>query len=293
MVFIFLSLIFYSHLDQEKKTKNNFYFLILQRDRAVFNGLNSFIKYGQFDIQQNNDVPLLTISELPKNLGEITNNERKIFFIKSILPMVLFYNESILQQRQKIILLRQESESNKTLSQFDQRWLSDISNYYQFSTRANFKDLLKRVDVIPVSLVLAQAALETGWGNSNMALGGNALFGQSTWGKNGKTVSSTLADYHIRSFKNLGQALEAYMLNLNTHPAYEDFRQLRSFLRNNPKEPDILDGARLIYTLDHYSEIGQDYINRLQKIINDNNLLHFDYAKLYSTTGMNSLSYKN
>ena len=137
-----------------------------------------------------------------------------------------------------------------------------------------------RVDVVPPSLSLAQAASESGWGTSRFAAEGNSLFGQWTWGKGLKPAeqrTSKLGDYRVAAFDSTGQAAFSYALNLNTAPAYRDLRLKRAELRRQNLR---MSGTVLADTLAKYSERGQAYVNDLKALIRTNRLDAADDASL-------------
>ena len=135
------------------------------------------------------------------------------------------------------------------------------------------------MDEIPVSLAIAQAAKETGWGTSRFALEGNALFGQWTW--SGEGIKPAGADddttHKVMKFKILKSSVRAYQRNLNTHSSYKDFRLARAELRDNKMK---LDSLILSNYLHKYAETGKEYVKILKQIIKQNNLIEFDDAKL-------------
>ena len=135
------------------------------------------------------------------------------------------------------------------------------------------------MDQIPVSMVIAQAAKETGWGTSRFAQEGNALFGQWTW--SGEGIKPSDADdnstHKVMKFKVLQASVKAYQRNLNTHTSYKTFRVARAELRDEGKK---LDSMILSKYLDKYAETGKEYVRVLQQIIKQNNLIDFDDAKL-------------
>ena len=135
------------------------------------------------------------------------------------------------------------------------------------------------MDEIPVSLAIAQAAKETGWGTSRFALEGNALFGQWTW--TGEGIKPADADsetkHKVMKFKILKSSIRAYQRNLNTHSGYKKFRMVRADLRDNDQK---LDSLILADYLDKYAATGNEYIVILKKIIEQNNLTDFDDVKL-------------
>ena len=135
------------------------------------------------------------------------------------------------------------------------------------------------MDIVPVSLAIAQAAKETGWGKSRFALEGNALFGQWTWSGEGIKPAGADADttHKVMKFKVLKTSVKAYLRNLNTHSSYKKFRLVRAVLRDNGKN---LDSMLLANYLDKYAATGEKYIIILKKIIKQNNLKDFDDVKL-------------
>ena len=135
------------------------------------------------------------------------------------------------------------------------------------------------MDEIPVSLALAQAAKETGWGTSRFALEGNALFGQWTFSGEGiKPKGADIGGTHkVMKFKVLQASVRAYQRNLNTHSSYRQFRKMRAIQRDNL---GTLNSLELVNYLDKYAETGKEYTKILKKIIEQNNLTDFDDAKL-------------
>ena len=135
------------------------------------------------------------------------------------------------------------------------------------------------MDEVPVSMAIAQAAKETGWGTSRFALEGNALFGQWTWSGEGIKPAGAEDDttHKVMKFKVLQASVKAYQRNLNTHSSYREFRSARAELRDNGKN---LDSLVLSKHLDKYAETGKEYVKILQQIIRQNKLTDFDDAKL-------------
>ena len=135
------------------------------------------------------------------------------------------------------------------------------------------------MDVVPVSLCIAQSAKETGWGTSRFALEGNALFGQWTW--SGEGIKPAAADndatHKVMKFNILKSSVRAYQRNLNTHSGYGQFRLARAELRDNKRN---LDSLILANYLDKYAETGKEYVKIIKKIIIQNNLTDFDDVKL-------------
>ena len=200
--------------------------------------------------------------------------KRKEFFIQIILPLILKENNNIRVDRKRLFNII--NKSNNT--ELEKKWLSQ--KYKQYGIPSKDLSVLKiRMDEIPVSLAIAQAAKETGWGTSRFALEGNALFGQWTWSGEGlKPKESEKSEGHkVMKFNVLQASVRAYQRNLNTHSSYQEFRFARAKLRDQGKE---LDSLILSEFLNEYAETGEKYVEVLQQIIEQNNLKDFDDAKL-------------
>jgi uncharacterized FlgJ-related protein len=195
---------------------------------------------------------------------------------------ILQANEKILSEREHLL-----NAINKKDIQ-ENEWLASLGVKYKVIKQESDKldnaamiELKKRVDIVPPSLALAQAAEESGWGTSRFAIQGNSLFGQ--WDFSGKGIKpkeqrSELGNYGIAAFESPQDSIEAYMLNLNTHRAYERMRQKRAVFRQQNKEPTGWDLAK---TLDKYSERGNDYVKSLHAIMSYNKLNDADQAHLW------------
>jgi Bax protein len=233
-------------------------------------------------------VPRLYISNISDQWSKKTTKEidvklKKEIFFRAIGPLALRSNELILQDRKKLQALMAKHDN---LSAAERDWLGQLATIYGLDI-ATYPDaneleeaLLPRVDVIPPSLVLAQAAEESGWGTSRFASAGNALFGQWTWGGKGirpEQQRGGKGDYKIAAFDAPLQSVQAHARNLNTHSAYLQFRIKRAQLRADNKR---IAGYDLAGALTSYSERGQDYVKTLRSIISYNNLDDADDAYL-------------
>ena len=163
-------------------------------------------------------------------------------------------------------------------SDIEVKWLN--AKFKQYGIK--YKDILSlkiRMDVIPTSLTIAQAAKETGWGTSRFAIEGNALFGQWTYSGSGiKPLKASEEENHkVMKFQILKASVRAYHRNLNTHSSYRKFRMKRAEARDNDES---LDSILLADYLDKYAETGDEYTKILKKIITQNNLKEFDDVKL-------------
>ena len=238
------------------------------------------IGYRLQNVRLYGDVPRLFLASVPADLQEVRQpQERKILFIKMALPLILHANELIVRDRNKILKLLNKSRSGKTIASDEQIWLTKKAQEYNLS-EPDLTELVRRIDVIPPSLALAQAAEESGWGTSRFAREGNAIFGQRTWrGKNGMEPArrDEGETFKVRAFKRLIDGIMSYTRNLNGHAAYDDFRQAREVQR---RRGDRLDGYSLAMNLKRYSERGDAYTESIRMLIRVNNLQAFDNARL-------------
>ena len=231
--------------------------------------------YSLSDVRKNKLVKPVALTWLPNEIKNIQNtSKRKELFLQIVLPLVLEENNKIKLDRIKLFSIINKSSN----SEVEKKWLN--KKYKQYGVNSKDLSTLKiRMDEIPTSLALAQAAKETGWGTSRFALEGNALFGQWTWSGEGlKPKDSDSSEGHkVMKFNILQASVRAYQRNLNTHKSYKEFRKARAELRSQGKE---LDSIILSEHLDKYAETGTKYVEILQKIIEQNNLKDFDDAKL-------------
>lgn len=230
------------------------------------------------------DAPRLFLSRLPSDLREIRDvQRRKQAFISSMLPHVLAANEEILRDRSRILKLRLDLSKETKISESDLKWLAKIFDDYEL-TSMDFDQLLKRVDVIPPDLAIAQAAKESGWGVSRFAQMGNAIYGQWTWNPKDKGMVPLERPegkkYRVRAFNNVLDASRSYAKNLNTSHAYEGFRNIRFNLRKAGKP---ISGYKLAETLTNYSTSREIYVSAVQEIIIRNQLKFLNSARLTDT----------
>lgn len=223
------------------------------------------------------EVPRILLANLPGDLTEIKTVEvRKVLFIQAILPLILRANEQIAADRERLrgILARRG-----TWSEQDAAWVATLAARYMVDPSAT-GELLRRVDVIPTSLAIAQAAEESGWGTSRFAIAGNAVFGQWTYDPEKGLVPIAREEgrtHLVRSYDGLLGSVAGYALNLNTHDAYNAFRNRRQMMRT---EVGALDATLLASTLIYYSEGRRDYTKRIRDIMDINDLTAFDDARL-------------
>ena len=240
--------------------------------------------YSLSEVRKSKKVKPIRLSLLPNEIKQIeSSKKRKSLFIQIILPLILEENNLILLDRKKLFsILNKNKNSKKEIN-----WLNRKFRQYGVLNK-DIPTLKVRMDIVPVSLAIAQAAKETGWGTSRFALEGNALFGQWTWSGDGIKPAGADSDtkHKVMKFRVLKASVRAYQRNLNTHSSYKNFRQLRAQLRDDSAS---LDSLLLADQLDNYAETGKEYTKILKQIINQNSLKDFDDVKLMPL----SVKYKN
>lgn len=226
-------------------------------------------------------VPRVLVDKVPADLTKIESvAERKRLFIQLALPLILYVNEKILADRERLIGLRDEFLRSGTVADArDRAWLYRLARRYGLET-PDIDALLRRVDMIPPSLALAQGAEESGWGTSRFVREGNAIFGQRTFDKGAGLVPRRRdvgKTHEVKAFNGLVESVASYMINLNTHFAYGKFRRVREQQRASL---GYMDAHALAGALDRYSERGEAYIATIRSIIDSNGLRAYDRARL-------------
>ena len=219
------------------------------------------------------------IDHLPKEIKSIENSKkRKKLFIQIVLPLIVEENAKIRLDRKELFRILGKNIN----TQKEKNWLKEKLKQYGLRD-GDFYSLKVRMDEIPVSLALAQAAKETGWGTSRFAQEGNALFGQWTWNGEGIRPAGVDKDakHKVAKFAVLKASVRAYQRNLNTHSSYIEFRKERAIQRDNDEK---LDSLKLVNYLDKYAETGQQYIDVLKQIIKQNSLTDFDDVNVMPTS---------
>ena len=240
--------------------------------------------YSLSEVRRTKKVKPIRLSLLPNEMKSIENSgKRKNLFIKIILPLVLEENNRIIIDRKKLFTILNKNKNSKD----EIKWLNQKFKQYGVVNK-DLATLKVRMDIIPVSLAIAQAAKETGWGTSRFAIEGNALFGQWTWSGEGikPAGADTNATYKVMKFNVLKASVRAYQRNLNTHSSYKKFRFIRAQLRDDNKK---LDSLKLAEYLDNYAQTGTEYTKVLKQIIQQNQLKDFDEVKFLPL----SVKYKN
>jgi len=225
-------------------------------------------------------VPRVFLASMPGDIGKVRETEkRKGLFFKTVLPLVLQINEEIQKDRMRLSGLISTEKRGEKIGPVDRLWLIVMAERYK-TKRGDIKALVERVDIIPPSLALAQAAEESGWGTSRFIREGNAMFGQWTTADASGIVPKNRdagKTHKVRIFKSLLHSVRAYARNLNTHRAYRHLRRARKELRHQGKP---LSGLRLIEQLTSYSARGEEYVKTLRTIIGANKLVRLDDARL-------------
>mgnify|MGYP001469852525 CR=1 FL=1 len=240
----------------------------------LFNDLGYDLK----GVRAGQKVKPIYLTKLPKDLKTLGDTKKKReLFIKIILPLILDENEKIINDRKKLFKIL-----GKNFNTVGERvWLKRRFKEYKIDDQ-DLAKLKMRMDIIPVSLAIAQAANESGWGTSRFALEGNALFGQWTWSKKGISPKNKDPNqsHKILQFQILKASVRAYKNNLNTHNAYKEFREVRAQLRQEGKQ---IIGLDLTKYIKNYAAIGEKYVAIIEDIIEKNSLTDFDRANLLPT----------
>ena len=249
--------------------------------------LNLFedVNYDLNTVRYEKTVKPIYFTQFPKDLDEIQSVQlKKETFIKIVLPLIVAENEKILEDRYKL----KKITSRKITTDEEKQWLRQ--KFLEYKVKKGSVDELKiRMDIIPASVALAQAAKESGWGTSRFALEGNAIFGQWTW--NGRGIEPLFKDksqsHKILRFPILRASVKAYKNNLNTHKSYAKFREKRKKLREANKK---VGGLELTKTLSNYAQTGSEYTKILAQIIIQNRLMEFEPVRLSNSVQIKELN---
>ena len=249
--------------------------------------LNLFkdVEYDLSQVRSKKLVKPIYFTQFPRDLDELQSTKlKKETFIKIVLPLIVAENERIQADREKLKLLSEK----KFTTDLEKQWLRQKLLEYKVK-KGDLKELLVRMDIIPTSIALAQAAKESGWGTSRFALEGNAIFGQWTWSGQGIAPLDRASNknHKILKFPILRASVKAYQNNLNTHKSYSKFREKRQTLRNKKKK---ISGLELTDTLNNYAQTGSEYTKILNQIIKQNRLMDFEPVKLVNSVKKIELS---
>lgn len=270
--------------DKKNKTKKLDEENKISLDTKITLNLFENLKYDLKSIRLGASVKPVYLSKLPPDLKNIkSTSKRKNTFIKIILPLIIDENNKILQNRKKLFKILGKPVN----SMGEKRWLKRRFEEYQIKNE-DISELKLRMDIVPVSLTISQAAKESGWGTSRFALQGNAMFGQWTYGKDGiKPKDSDGKGHKVLKFPMLRSSIVAYQKNLNTHKAYGELREKRANLRKANKS---ISGLDLVNYLESYAATGKEYVKILTSIINQNQLTDFDNSTLMNTNRDSTLT---
>ena len=236
------------------------------------------VDYDLRKVRNEKLVKPIYFTQFPRDLDNLQSVQlKKETFIKIVLPLIVAENEKILDDREKLKLLVEK----KFTSDLEKQWLRQKLLEYKVK-KGNLNELMNRMDMIPVSIALAQAAKESGWGTSRFALEGNAIFGQWTWDGQGIAPLKRDGDknHKILKFPILRASVKAYKNNLNTHKSYSKFREKRKSLRSKNKK---ITGLALTDTLKNYAQTGSEYTKILNQIITQNRLSDFELVRLVNS----------
>ncbi len=243
------------------------------------------VEYDLSKVRTQKLVKPIYFTQFPRDLDALQSTKlKKETFIKIVLPLIVAENERILSDREKLIRL----SDKKFTTDLEKQWLRQKLLEYKVK-KGNLKELIVRMDIIPTSIALAQAAKESGWGTSRFALEGNAIFGQWTWSGQGIAPldRESNKNHKILKFPILRASVKAYQNNLNTHKSYNKFRQKRLSLRDKKKK---ISGLELTETLNNYAQTGLEYTKKLNQIIIQNRLTDFEPVRLVNSVKKIELS---
>lgn len=210
----------------------------------------------------------------PKELADVQKmqpGERVQAFVKTLLPYVQAENNKILTDRKRLMNDIRTLKSGHKLSREENNWVNSMVDKYN---EDNLYELIKKVDIIPPSIALAQAGIESSWGMDPKTQSSNAFYGQKSWAKSGGVEGPYGERY--RAFDTPSQSIATYMANLNSHDAYDDFRQARAQFRKSGK-PVV--GLPLVPKLINYTDTGKAYPQKLKSIIQGRNLSQYDLPR--------------
>ncbi len=246
----------------------------------VFNWSELILNYAT----KNVPIPRMYFPYIPRHINEYETNKKKSVFKAILLPIALRGNELVLEER-KLMKIAFSTNNIYQIELLSKKYKVKNFKNINFSNlnRSELKkiklELLNKISNIPISLILAQSIIESGWGASRFAQEGNALFGQWTWkNEDGIKPKGNLdANFSVKNFKNLLESVNSYILNLNTHPAYKDLRNFRT-LKYNANQ--IITGNDMVNFLDKYAEIGFEYVIKVKNIIEKNQLSKYENSVL-------------
>ena len=219
-------------------------------------------------------IPAIFTPAMPTGIATLPVQDRKQLFVRIMLPLILSANKAIRSERVQL-----EDADATILASLAKQYRVEAETLTQAELRS---ELDKRIRPIPVSLALAQAAIESGWGTSRFTKEANALYGQWAWrAQDGvKPLEASNSRAVIRKFDTLQASVQSYMKNLNSHYAYAEFREGRANIIARNKIPD---GMHLARYLTSYAETGAEYVDTIRSVITRNKFTNFDRLTLSNT----------
>ena len=251
-----------------------------ENKNVVFEWSKIILNYVKNDVP----IPRMYFPYIPKNISQYGTNEKKSVFKAILLPIALRGNEIVLEERNlmKIAFSTNNIYQIELLSKkykIKNFKRINFSNLNKSELRLIKSELMNKINSIPISLILAQSIIESGWGASRFAQEGNALFGQWTWKNDDgiKPKGNLHANFSVKNFDSLLESVNSYILNLNTHQAYKGLRSFRLSQYNMGKN---ITGNDMANFLDKYAEIGVDYVIKVKKMIETNQLSKYENSIL-------------
>ncbi len=256
-----------------------FYSLSVQSSQELINQLKDFKLWS--DIQT--EVPSVILNNFPADLKQIDVDVKKKTFVRSLLPTVILVQNEVRQERQELLKIIDEigdpSELKFAINHpgwqegISQAQILFINNLCKKYRTNEATELLTRVNVLPTSLMLAQAAIESSWGSSRFSLQANNLFGMWTWGKKGLIPAHREAgkSHKIAIYDSIADSVRSYLLTINRLGAYSDLREIRN---------KTMDSEAIADGLINYSQRKEYYVLSLKKLMRHNNLTDYDKCRL-------------
>jgi len=260
---------------------------VKKKDRVIVNIKKKPL--SNLNIQQGYEITRITSFNLDFvdtfNLENFSSSKQD--FIQTLLPLISYENQKILLERKKLFNIQEDLINDKTLTNRDLFYLKKIAKKYKIMTNNKHKidlvnQLLIFVDIIPNSIVLAQAANESGWGTSRFAKEYNALFGEYTYDFSKGVIPLKREEgkrHLVKAFSSYNNSVKSYFNNINTHYAYEKFRLIRKKMRDKNNFSNI---NLLVERLNTYAE-DDNYVETINSIIESNKLYQFDIIN-YTTS---------
>ena len=252
----------------------------IENKNVVFGWSKIILNYVKNDIP----IPRMYFPYIPKNISQYETNKKKSVFKAILLPVALRGNEIVLEER-KLMKIAFSTNNIYQIELLSKKYKVKnfkrikFSNLNKSELRLIRSELMNKINSIPISIILAQSIIESGWGVSRFAQEGNALFGQWTWKNNDgiKPKGNPDANFSVKNFDSLLDSVNSYILNLNSHPAYKGLRSFRLSQYNSGKK---INGNDMANFLDKYAEIGVEYVVKVKRMIEKNQLSNYEYSTL-------------